>query len=168
LGRLPENRRARTINGLPLIGVLAIDEIAARESRVVSQSASNFERFLLERLHLDPEEHLSFSDWAGTGNTIGALALRLGVLSLNEIDRILDAQESDRRLFGEIAVEHGYLTSDQVERLIGLQQFHQLLEVGEHMVLKGYLSIEELQTALLEYYRANQSVPAPLNALATA
>jgi hypothetical protein len=123
---------------------------------------------MLERLQLDPEEHLSFSDWAGTGNTIGALALRLGVLSLDEIDRILDAQESNRRLFGEIAVELGFLTHDQVGRLIGLQRFHQLLEVGEHMVLKGFLSIEELQSALLDYHRAKQAEPAPSNALATA
>ncbi len=135
---------------------------------MVSQSASNFERYMLERLQLDPEEHLSFSDWAGTGNTIGALALRLGVLSLDEIDRILDAQESNRRLFGEIAVELGFLTHDQVGRLIGLQRFHQLLEVGEHMVLKGFLSIEELQSALLDYHRAKQAEPIPSNALATA
>jgi hypothetical protein len=123
---------------------------------------------MLERLQLDPEEHLSFSDWAGTGNTIGALALRLGVLSLDEIDRILDSQESNRRLFGEIAVELGFLTSNQVERLIGLQRFHQLLEVGEHMVLKGYLSIEELQSALLDYHRTNLVEPAPTSELATA
>jgi hypothetical protein len=127
----------------------------------VNQPASSFERFLLERLQLDPEEHLSFSDWAGTGNTIGALALRLGVLSLDEIDRVLDAQENNRRLFGEIAVELSFLTPDQVDRLIQLQRFHQLLEVGEHMVIKGLLSIEELQSSLLEYGRQRSATESP-------
>jgi hypothetical protein len=118
----------------------------------VSQTATDFERFLLDRLNLDPEEHMSFSDWAGTGNTIGALALRLGALSLDEIDRILDAQESNRRLFGEIAIELGFLTNQQVDRLIMLQRFHQLLEVGEHFVMKGLASLDELQKLILEYH----------------
>lgn len=136
----------------------------------MSQSASNFERFLLEKLGLDPEEHMSFSDWAGTGNTIGALALRLGVLSLDEIDRILDSQESNRRLFGEIAIELGFVSPQQVDRLIELQRFHQLLEVGEHAVMKGLLSIDDLQRVMIEFRTlpANTETAASPAALALA
>lgn len=119
---------------------------------MVGTRTSDFEQFLLARLgsHQSPIGHAC--DWAGTGNTIGALALRLGVLTLDQIDRILDLQEEDRRRFGELAVHLGYITNDQVQRLIDLQKFHQLLEIGEHYVMEGSTSVDELQHSLSEFY----------------
>lgn len=138
----------------------------------MSLSTSDFARFLANRLRLDPDEILTSSDWAGTGNTIGAIALRLGLLDLDQIDRILDMQDSDKRLFGEIAINLEFMTEEQVEGLIQLQRYHQLLEAGEALVLRGIITMEQLQETLLEFYRLHgckidAPQPAPFNALAS-
>lgn len=138
----------------------------------MSLSTSDFARFLADRLSLDPDEIMMASDWAGTGNTIGAIALRLGLLDLDQIDRILDMQDSDKRLFGEIAVNLEFITNEQVEGLIQLQRYHQLLEAGEALILRGLVTMEQLQETLLEFYRLhgskiNEPQPAPFDALAT-
>lgn len=114
------------------------------------QVTAEFEQYLFEQLSCTPPERLR-SDWAGTGNTIGALALRLGLLDLDQIDRILDVQEDDSRLFGEIAIGLGYLCDEQVQRLIELQQFHAIFEVGERQVVAGQLAISELLRVILRY-----------------
>ena len=137
------------------------NSVMIEETQSVSLSTSDFERFLVKRLQLDPEESLQSSDWAGTGNTIGALALRLGVLDLDQIDRILDMQEEDKRRFGEIAVNLEFMTERQVQRLIQLQRYHQLLEAGEILVLRGLVTVEDLQQSLVEFYRQNDAVTAP-------
>lgn len=142
------------------------------ETRPVSLSTSDFARFLANRLRLDPDEVLTSSDWAGTGNTIGAIALRLGLLDLDQIDRILDMQDSDKRLFGEIAINLEFMTEEQVDGLIQLQRYHQLLEAGEGLILRGLVTMEQLQETLLEFYRLhgskiNAPQPEPFDALAT-
>lgn len=110
-----------------------------------------FEEFLAERLGLTPDECVASSEWSGTGNTIGALALRLGALDLNQIDRILDVQEEDKRLFGVLAIDLGFMTSSQVDRLIELQRYHQIVEIGEHLVVQGKISTEEMHQAITDY-----------------
>lgn len=110
-----------------------------------------FESFLVDRLQIDARQMRRRSDWAGTGNTIGALALRLGLLELQQIDRILNLQESDRRLFGELAVHLGFMTSEEVDRLIELQHLHQLLEIGETHVVAGRLDTNSLLETILEF-----------------
>lgn len=115
------------------------------------QSTTEFERFLADRLNIDTDAVADVSEWSGTGNTIGALALRLGLLDLPQIDRILDLQEEDKRLFGELAVDLGFLTSDQVEQLVTLQQFHQLFEIGERQVVAGRITIRDLMQIILEF-----------------
>lgn len=112
---------------------------------------SEFEHFLLNRLRMVAGHCRRRSNWAGTGNTIGALALRLGLLELDQIDRILSLQEVDRRLFGELAVHLGYMTTDEVDRLIELQQLHQLLELGESHVVAGRLDTSTLLKDILEF-----------------
>jgi hypothetical protein len=128
-------------------------------------AAEQFEEFLIERLSLSPEDRLRRCEWAGAGNTIGALALRLGALDLAEIDRILDAQEDDRRLFGELAVHLGMLSEEQVKRLVELQRFHQLFEVGEQYVVQGRIGIRDLLVAILEFPSSSSSRTTPAAAL---
>jgi len=182
LGRVWGSKSIHSSTATAIKGWLNADSVASCEvktpfrglfveTRPVSLSTSDFGRFLANRLHLDPDEILNASDWAGTGNTIGALALRLGLLDLDQIDRILDMQDADKRLFGEIAVNLEFITEDQVEGLIQLQRYHQLLEAGEALIIRGLVTIEQLQESLLEYYRErgskiNDPQPVPFDALA--
>lgn len=120
-----------------------------------------FEAFLIERLSLAPDQLVRRCEWSGAGNTIGALALRLGALDLAEIDRILDAQEDDRRLFGELAVHLGLLSEDQVDRLVELQQFHQLFEIGEQYVVQGRIDVRDVLAAILDFQNQTSHRTAP-------
>ena len=54
--------------------------------------SNDFEQFLVERLQMPAFMLPQVGEWSGTGNTIGALALRLGVLDLQQIDEILTRQ----------------------------------------------------------------------------
>jgi hypothetical protein len=128
----------------------------------VKSSIGEFEQFLKDRFGITREEYVNDSQWRGTGNTIGALLLRLGLLDLSQIDEILDIQENDKRLFGEIAVDLGFLTEDQVRAVIAIQCYHQFVEVAENMVIRGYFNLLDLQLAVLEFMQnvtADASTP---------
>lgn len=114
-------------------------------------NTSKFSDFLASRLKLAPGDAPKPSEWSGTGNTIGALALRLGVLSLHQIDNILQQQQSVPKLFGEIGVQLGYLTTEAVDRLIELQRLHLDLEQGELLVVAGKLDVAGLLSALRDF-----------------
>lgn len=49
-----------------------------------------FEEHLLRELDMEPGQSLSSAEWAGAGNTIGDLALRLGLLTLDHLDHVLE------------------------------------------------------------------------------
>lgn len=107
--------------------------------------------FLAERLGLDVAALPRPGQWGDWGNTIGALALRLSVLDMQQIDAIVQAQVSDRRLFGEIAVELGYLDKARVDRLLELQRFHRSLHVGELLLMNGKLDARRLSELVTEF-----------------
>ena len=88
---------------------------------------------------LADEEHPATREWADAGNTIGMLALRMGLLSVEQIDHILESQEQEGsgRRFGELAESLGLLSHDQVARLLAIQSLNRELELGERLVLAG-------------------------------
>jgi hypothetical protein len=50
---------------------------------------------------------------------IGEFLLRVGAMSPEQIEQVLHAQKSgDARLFGEIALELGYIRDDAVKRYL--------------------------------------------------
>lgn len=82
---------------------------------------------------------------------IGMLAFRHGMISGADIDRILDAQRSDGRVFGELAVEMGILTPAQVESLLGIQRCLSAVEVAEALALSGLVPVNDIMTTLGEF-----------------
>jgi hypothetical protein len=105
-----------------------------------------FVEFLKTRLRLTEEELPEPGEWADAGNTIGMLALRMGLLSVEQIDHILETQEQEGnvRRFGELAEALGLLSHSQVSRLLSVQSLNRELELGERLVLSGRLEIGEL------------------------
>ncbi len=81
------------------------------------------------------------------------LALRLGLLSVEQIDQILESQENDQqgKLFGEIAIEFGFVQQVEIDRLLQLQQLNRRLELGEQLVLSGRIDIATLLTTLHDF-----------------
>lgn len=114
-----------------------------------------FADYLKTQLELGDHELPEPGEWGNVGNTTGALSLRLDLLTVDQIDHILELQEneSQRKLFGELAVELGYLTQEQVERLLEVQQLNRQLEAGEQLVLAGKMSVTELVELMLGFLR---------------
>jgi hypothetical protein len=109
--------------------------------------------FLRTRLRLSEEELPEPGEWADAGNTIGMLALRMGLLSVEQIDHILETQEREGsvRRFGELAESLGLLSHSQVSRLLAVQSLNRELEMGERLVLSGRLEVAELVRHLNDF-----------------
>ena len=122
---------------------------------MIATTCDPFTEFLQSQLGLENHEIPQPGEWANVGNTTGALALRLGLLSVDQIDHILETQENEGhgKLFGEIAVELGYVESEQVDRLLLIQQLNRRLELGEQLVLSGRTDIDTLLTNLQDFHR---------------
>src|SRR5262245_42778712 len=87
------------------------------EHRLMLLSATKpFLEHLRLRLKLTEGELPEVGEWSGVGNTIGALALRLNLVTVEQLDQILGAQEEDEngRRFGDVAIELGFLDEGQV------------------------------------------------------
>jgi len=100
--------------------------------------------FMADQLGLAPDDLPTPGPWSRSGLTIGALSLRLSALSLEQIDAIIDRQELTPKLFGEIAIELGFLDRAVVDRLLLLQKLHWALEFGELLVLAGHVELPKM------------------------
>ena len=117
-------------------------------------SAEEFKQYLIDQGVELPGGVEHSSDWAGTGNAIGAIALRLGMLQLGQIDQILAVQEEqERRLFGQIAVAEGILTEVQIERLLAVQKMHHCVEHVEMLAMHQGLELPLLLAKLAAFYQ---------------
>ena len=75
---------------------------------------------------------------------IGMIAVSHGLLRSDQIDTILDRQRSQKdHLFGEIAVELSYLTREQVETLVRIQELRLAADVTETLALGEVCSYED-------------------------
>lgn len=118
-----------------------------------------FHRFLAARCGMAPADASEPGEWSDLGNLLGAIALRLGLLTVDQIDQILGIQEEGGtwQRFGEIAVERGFLTPDQLDRLCQIQRIHRLLETGEQMLVRGQLDVDCLVQSLSEFWELHAS-----------
>jgi hypothetical protein len=111
----------------------------------------SFQEFLCRRLGDHIKAVAWPNRWSGAGNTLGGIALRAGALSLPDVERILQQQSNQQKLFGKTAVDLGLLTESQVELLLELQRLHLHLEQGEAAVLQERLDVRAMLEALREY-----------------
>jgi CheY-specific phosphatase CheX len=81
---------------------------------------------------------------------LGVLAVNAGYITADEADKINEAQKKLDKRFGELAVELGYLKEEQVEELLSSQQFGHLL-LGQALVDRGYMTLQEFEKAINEY-----------------
>lgn len=82
---------------------------------------------------------------------IGMLAFRHGMISGADIDRILEAQRDDGRVFGELAIEMGLLTAAQIEALLCVQRCRNAVEVAEALALSGLVPPGRILPCLGEF-----------------
>ena len=85
---------------------------------------------------------------------IGQIALREGLLRVRDAFRILNEQgRHPGRLFGEVAVELGLMKPEDVESLLTKQR-QERPKLGEVLVEMGALSREQMEAELRVYLRA--------------
>jgi len=126
---------------------------------LATQTQPTFVDFLMERLDLSDQQLPVPGEWADAGNTIGMLALRMNLLSVEQIDRVLEMQEREGnvRRFGELAESLGLMSHAQVARLLAVQTLNRELELGERLVMEGRLEIGDLVRHLSNFVNARHN-----------
>ena len=121
-------------------------------------SVKFFGQFLLERGKILKQELLDALEFQKSINVkLGTIALDAGYLSADQVERInLDQQRTDK-LFGEIAIELNYLTPEQLEELLVIQKSERI-SFGDSLVQKGYLSLHDLEEELRAFKKHNEEV----------
>lgn len=86
---------------------------------------------------------------------LGTLAIHAGYMTANEVDRVIILQTHQDKRFGEIAINEGYLTEMQVAELLSEQKPDFLL-LGQVLVEDGIISNEQLQNLIIDYQSENE------------
>jgi len=90
---------------------------------------------------------------------LGQLALQKGLIDNKALFRILSRQrkvEDRNQTFGQLAIQLGYLSQEQVNDLLKMQtQTNRLL--GELLVSQGFVSQVEMIKALKKFRAANKN-----------
>ena len=83
--------------------------------------------------------------------TIGVLAVQEKFLDSSQLCAVLDYQRlKGKGLFGEIAIELGFLSKDDVDTLLDMQEGKHI-RIGEVLVLFGAVTREDMEEALKEF-----------------
>lgn len=85
-----------------------------------------------------------------TKTKLGVLAINRGLMNTEQVNRVHRIQTTIDDKFGSIAVELGYLTEDQVISLLKEQKIG-YLSIGQSLVNKGFITLQQLEYALDEY-----------------
>ena len=118
-----------------------------------------FLEYLIAALDLKEDEIPKTGAWSSISNTLGALALRLNLLTPEQVDQILEVQEEGNKgkRFGEVGINLGLLTAEHVEILLELQKADKRLELGQQLVLTGKLDVPGLFRCLADFASAERA-----------
>jgi CheY-specific phosphatase CheX len=110
-----------------------------------------FGQFLLERGVIDATGLLRALEYQSQRNLkIGVIAMREGLLSPADAERINAEQRRTDARFGDIALKLGLLTREKIDYLATLQQQSHIY-IGQALVAVGALANETLQSELAAY-----------------
>lgn len=85
---------------------------------------------------------------------LGTLAIHAGYMTADEVERVVILQTHQDKRFGELAIQEGYLTELQVAELLSKQKPDFLL-LGQALVENGVFDREQLQNLILDYQSEN-------------
>jgi hypothetical protein len=94
---------------------------------------------------------------------IGMIAVSHGLLRPDQIDMILDHQDDSNKRFGEIAIELGFVTEQQVETLIKIQQSRVTIDIAEALALAGVMPYEDAVRHMATFLLRDQEVETMIN-----
>jgi hypothetical protein len=83
---------------------------------------------------------------------LGLMAIDFGLLSTEQVVRILEEQLISDEPFGQVAVRLGLLSEESLRMLLS-QQAEEHLLIGQALIAKGYVRMEEIERLLVEFRR---------------
>ena len=93
---------------------------------------------------------------------VSTLALYSGYMSAQEIQHVIELQDTEGKKFSELAIKYGYLTHDQVMDLLN-HKAPDFLILGQILVGDGVFTYEELENILTDYRSQSEFLDLELN-----
>jgi len=119
-------------------------------------SVKFFGQFLIERGEVDAGHVRAALELLGKTNmTLGEVAIEAGMMTPDQVQRVNHGQRGNDRPFGDLAVELGHLDSTQLVECLRMQR-ERRLKIGEALVHLGHVPAERLGQ-LLDQFKADQA-----------
>ncbi len=110
-----------------------------------------FGNYLLNKKLIEPEQLSSALDYQHSAHIkLGVLAINAGYMTAEQVRKTHKAQQTQDRKFGELAIELGFLDEKKLKDLLTRQKSGHL-HLGQALIDKNHMSIEELDTAFKNY-----------------
>lgn len=110
-----------------------------------------FGNFLLNEKLVTPEQLIdAMQEKNNTRMKLGVLAINAGYMTASQVERVHEMQSRVDKRIGDIAVELGYMTEDQVMELLHSQPLGYLL-LGQALVDKGCMDNATFENAINSY-----------------
>ncbi len=110
-----------------------------------------FGNYLLNQNLVTPEQLVDgLQEKKNTRMKLGVLAINAGYMTASQVERVHEMQSKMDKRIGDIAVELGYMTDEQVMELLHAQPLGYLL-LGQALVDKGYMNNSQFEDAINAY-----------------
>lgn len=118
--------------------------------------AQFFGNYLLSRDIVTKEQLIhALQKKSSTRIKLGTLAIHAGYMTANEVDRVIIMQTHQDKRFGELAVSEGYLTEMQVTELLKTQ-IPDFLLLGQALIEDGVIDNQTFQDLIIDYQSINE------------
>lgn len=126
-----------------------------------------FVEFLASETEISPSVADQISTWAvRQQKPLGMIAVDHGLIIGPQIDDVLDRQRQTKKMFGEIAIEMGFLTQAKLDELLNIQGFRVHSSIVEALGLAGVVPFSTGVGLLSNYIQREPDAIFAVNATA--
>lgn len=110
-----------------------------------------FGNYILEKKIITPEQlRVVLEMQKSIKVKLGIIAIDAGYMSAAEVNRVHKLQATRDKKFGELAIDEGYMTKKNVDDLLNAQKNSNVL-LGQALIENGYLTFEKYEEVLFQY-----------------
>ena len=122
-----------------------------------------FGNYLFSNGHVTKEQLLpALTRQSSTSILVSTKALYSGYMSAQEIQHVIGLQQEEGKKFSEIAIKYGYLDQHQVMELLDTPS-PAFLALGQILINDGVFSYEEFESILTDYRSQSEFLDLELN-----